>query len=185
MAHPKYWYFVAQIIRLFACDFNIFWQGGESRYYEHHQILGKMDPKNMPSVSPGVIGGAGRKTLVPTLATVFMLLRNIRASSLLRFSPRKWRGAQKVLFLVNNCSSQTHLVLVPTRPIRGGALLQARNFKQRRSGGILQGEFDALCLIWTVVGHSRGETIVWAEVLVWAAGAPSGISPDPSPPLPL
>ena len=41
MARPRYWYFVAQ--RLFACDLNNSWKGGNRE--EHHQIFGKMNPR--------------------------------------------------------------------------------------------------------------------------------------------
>ena len=45
MCSAKYWYFVAPMIRLFACEFN--------NFCEHLLIiLGKMGPKNIPRVSP-------------------------------------------------------------------------------------------------------------------------------------
>ena len=49
--HPKYRYFLAQIIPLLACDFNHSWQRVNKRK-RITLIRGKMHPKNIPSVSP-------------------------------------------------------------------------------------------------------------------------------------
>ena len=51
MPHPKYWHFLAQTLRRFACDLNSSWQGGKA-WREHCLIRGEAGPKAYLAVSP-------------------------------------------------------------------------------------------------------------------------------------
>jgi hypothetical protein len=61
VAHPKYQYFLAQIIQVFACDFNKSWQGGKSPS-EHHQIRGKIVQKTYLGLHQTDEGAVGRSS---------------------------------------------------------------------------------------------------------------------------